>query len=187
MDPNQIPNFEGGSSNSHWAHTVQFNLTVVDSKVAHLVVSSPDLNNYPVSNTIFTRPAESGKLADVSVSLNDDTFAINIGKDKNGKAIIDSTNRKLLLSDKFSEMGFIVPTTRLWGLGQRNGRLFLDSGSYTLFARGRQETLPEEDFLGGKSGNHIHPFILGQSADKTFFGIFFANSGPQHFEIIHYT
>jgi alpha-glucosidase (family GH31 glycosyl hydrolase) len=110
-----------------------------------------------------------------------------LGRDKDGTPIIDTTNRKLLLSDKFSEMGIIVPTTRLWGLGQRNGRLFLDSGSYTLFARGREESLPEEDYLGGKSGNHIHPFILGQSKDKTFFGIFYANAGAQHFEIVHFT
>lgn len=84
-------------------------------------------------------------------------------------------------------MGLIVPTRRLFGLGQRNGNLKLDSGSYTLLARGRKEYLSPEDYLGGKQGNHIHPFIMGQSDDGSFFGIFFPNAGVQHFEIIHFT
>lgn len=140
MDPQQIPNINGDTTNNKWADTVQFNLTVIDGQAAHLTVFSPD-NSYPVPNDLFVRPAEAGKLADVGASLDTNNFAIKLGKDTTGKPIIDTTNRKLLLSDKFSEMGIIVPTTRLWGLGQRNGRLFLDSGSYTLFARGRDESL----------------------------------------------
>jgi alpha-glucosidase (family GH31 glycosyl hydrolase) len=67
-----------------------------------------------------------------------------------GNATINTLNRKLLVSSKYSEMGLIVPTRRLFGLGQRNGKFKLDSGSYTMLSRGRKEYLPAEDYLGGK-------------------------------------
>jgi len=35
--------------------------------------------------------------------------------------IMSSFNRKMLVSTRFSEVGFVVPTKRCYGLGTRNG------------------------------------------------------------------
>jgi hypothetical protein len=43
-----------------------------------------------------------------------------------------------------------------------------------------------DDGLGDKSGNHIHPFVLCQTQDKDFFGMFFVGTAPQQFEVITY-
>jgi alpha-glucosidase (family GH31 glycosyl hydrolase) len=173
-----------------WATTVQLTVQAIDSSTVYLKVNSPDLPYYAVPNDIFpAQPVDpSANLTDLDVALNASAFQITMGKSAlSGNATINTLNRKLLVSSKYSEMGLIVPTRRLFGLGQRNGKFKLDSGSYTMLARGREEFLPAEDYLGGKQGNHIHPFILGQTDDKSFFGIFYANTGVQHFEIIHFT
>lgn len=96
--------------------------------------------------------------------------------------------RKFIVTDLYSEIGFVLPTQRCFGLGQRNGKFQLDSGTYSFNARSRDESLPEDDGLGGKSGNHIHPFMLCQSgsAKKDFFGMFFASTGPQVFEVVKF-
>ena len=95
--------------------------------------------------------------------------------------------RKMLVTDLYSEVGFVLPTQRCFGLGQRNGKFQLDQGTYTFNVRGRDESLPQDDGLGGKSGNHIHPFMLCQTEiKKDFFGMFFASTGPQVFEIVKF-
>lgn len=61
-------------------------------------------------------------------------------------------------------------------------------GTYSLNARARDDGSPEDDGLGGKSANHIHPFMLCQTEKKKdFFGIFFASTQPQVFEIVKFT
>lgn len=190
VDPTTIPNIAADNSNNKWAKVVQVTCLPIKSNVLHMTVGSTDLPSYQVSNDIWTPPTKDdlAKISDMSVLLDAKKFQLTIGKSaKSGNPTINTLNRKLLVSSKYSEMGLIVPTRRLFGLGQRNGKLALDSGSYTLLARGRKEYLPAEDYLGGKQGNHIHPFVMGQSDDGSFFGIFFPNAGVQHFEIIHFT
>ena len=80
-------------------------------------------------------------------------------------------------------MGFILPSKRCYGLGQRNSQFQLSYGSYTLHSRFRKD-LPTDNGLGDKNGNHIHPFIMCQTQDKDFMGMFFVGSAPQQFEII---
>lgn len=38
--------------------------------------------------------------------------------------------------------------------------------------------MPNDNAEGGLNGPHIHPFLLGQTANKDFFGIFFVGSAP---------
>lgn len=95
--------------------------------------------------------------------------------------------RKLVLTDFYSEIGFVLPTQRCFGLGQRNGQFQVNQGTYSFNARAHAESLPTDDGLGGKSGNHIHPFLLCQTEQKKdFFGMFFASTGPQVFEVVKF-
>lgn len=55
-----------------------------------------------------------------------------------------------------------------------------------MHSRFREAGIPEDDSLGGKNGNHIHPFILCQTTDKDFFGMFFVSTSPQTFEVIQF-
>lgn len=52
-------------------------------------------------------------------------------------------------------------------------------------ARGRFGEMPVDDNLGGKGGNHIHPFVLCQTQTSSeFFGMFFVSNAPQIFEVV---
>lgn len=102
-----------------------------------------------------------------------------------GEVLISTYNRKLLVTDEFSEMGFILPSQRCYGLGQRNGQFKLAEGAYTMWAKYRDEGLPEDDAFGGKNGNHIQPFIMCQTANSSdWVGMFFVGNAPQVFEVI---
>ncbi len=61
-------------------------------------------------------------------------------------------------------------------------------GTYSYNVRHRDDSLPLDDGLGGKSANHIQPFLLCQTETrKDFFGMFFASTAPQVFEVVKYT
>ena len=46
---------------------------------------------------------------------------------------ITTEKRKLFLSDKYSEMGILLPTRKCFGLGIRNNaKLMIEEGLYTL-------------------------------------------------------
>jgi len=79
----------------------------------------------------------------------------------------------------YSEIGFVLPSQRCFGLGQRNGQFQLSSGMYTLHNKGRDTEIPVDARLGDSSGNHIHPFVLCQTKEtKDFFGMFFVSTAP---------
>ena len=87
--------------------------------------------------------------------------------------MITTKHRKLIVSEKYSEIGFVLPTRRLFGLGMQNRQFMLSNGTYTLWSSGRETPMPQDKGFGYYSGSHIHPFIMGQTKNKDFFGIFF--------------
>jgi len=62
----------------------------------------------------------------------------------------------------------------------------LSNGTYTHWSSGRETFLPQEKGFGYYSGSHIHPFIMGQTKNKDFFGIFFLGTAASSFEILHF-
>lgn len=79
---------------------------------------------------------------------------------KNG--FINTINRKLVIQDKFSEMGLLLETNKLFGLGLSNREFRLKTdATYTLWSKGRHETMDEDTGLGGFQGAQSFPFILG--------------------------
>jgi len=60
----------------------------------------------------------------------------------------------------------------------------LQKGTYSLWSKSTEQGLPVDKAQGGQSGPHIHPFILCQTANKDFFGIFFVSTAAQNFEVV---
>ncbi len=70
------------------------------------------------------------------------------------------------MSEKVSEIGFVLPSARIMGLGHRNGQYIVKPGTYTMWAKGRdqfKEYMVEDDGLGGKNGPSVHPFVMVQA------------------------
>ena len=66
----------------------------------------------------------------------------------------------MVISEKFSEIGFVLPTKRIFGLGQRNSKFQLTNGTYTLFSTSAEKGLPTDNGEGRFGGPHVHPFLL---------------------------
>jgi len=93
-----------------------------------------------------------------------------------------------LIEDKFSEIGLVLPNSRIFGLGLSNRQFRLGTDStYTLWSKGRQvEPMPEDKGIGGMQGSQVHPFILGQNENrKDWYGLFFVGAQAESFEVIN--
>lgn len=124
----------------------------------------------PVSNAFEAR------LTQIGFEYNLNPFSFNLSNIYNTETIISTDKRKLVVGEKFSELGLRLPTKRVYGLGQHNSQIQLKNGTYSLWARSFDGPLPYDNGNGGVSGSHIHPFLLCQTQNKDFFGIFFVGT-----------
>lgn len=94
---------------------------------------------FAVPEKIFKRPATTieARLSQLGFEMNTSPFSIGFNNRYTGKRIVSTANRKLVVSEKFSEIGFTLPTQRVFGLGQHNAQFKLTNGTYSLYARGR--------------------------------------------------
>lgn len=92
--------------------------------------------------------------------------------------LLTTANQTFIMWDKYMQMDLVLPTRRIYGLGERNREFTLKEGTWTMWANG-QET-PYDDGSGGKQVYGVHPFVLVQTAKKgEFMGVFFRNSNAQ--------
>lgn len=83
----------------------------------------------------------------------------------------------MLITEKYMQIGFKLPSNKAYGFGERKGQLRLIDGVYTMWTSGQPV---ETDFgTGDKQGSGVHPFLLVPSGDDgQFIGILFDNSQP---------
>lgn len=87
--------------------------------------------------------------------------------------------------DKFIQMDFILPSQRIFGLGERVREFQLTEGTWTMWASGQNSAY--DDGTGRRGAYGVHPFMLVQGSKKDdFFGIYFRNSNAQS-PIIRFT
>lgn len=184
VNPANIPTAFQNPKNKNNVGTdsVQFNIDMVDNFDVRMTFR--DSNVLPtdkvVSDEVFPRPVLSfeARLTQVGFETFTDTFGFSFNNIYTKNTILTTEKRKLFISDKFSEIGFVLPSQRCYGLGQRNGQFLVDQGTYTLHSRFRDRGVETDDGLGNKNGNHMLPFIMCQTQDKDFVGMFFVSNFP---------
>jgi lysosomal alpha-glucosidase len=102
------------------------------------------------------------------------------------KTLFDSRKRRLVVSDKYLEVGFVLPSQVLFGLGQHNSKFLLTEGKWTMFNRD-QPGSPIAEADGNAHLYGTHPFLMAKTEDDKFVGILFYNSNPQQVEIRYST
>ena len=189
------PTYIINSKNNDWSARINVSVTMNQGQQARVLLTNPDLDPQDAARRIVNedflpRPnlEIESRLQQVGFHYNATAaFAFNFTDIYSQETLVSTMYRKLLITDLYSEVGLVLPTQRCFGLGQRNGKFQVNQGTYTFNARARDESLPQDDGLGGKSGNHMHPFIMCQTNQtKEFFGLFFVSTGPQVFEVIKY-
>ena len=110
------------------------------------------------------------------------SFSVN-----GAKSELTTANRNLYISDRFSELGMLIPSRNCFGLGERNSKFKVSSGYYTMYPSLRADGMPADDALGGKGGNHIIPVlqcIVTEDFKPSSFGLMFISSSPIVIEIL---
>ena len=76
-------------------------------------------NQYRVSDEAFPRPVLSfeARFTQVGFVQKTNPYSFSMSNIYNGETLISTERRKLIVSDKFSEIGFNLPTNRVFGLG----------------------------------------------------------------------
>jgi hypothetical protein len=118
VNPTSIPN----ALNNQFAEHIQYTFGLCGSNCISFHLQDTDrTNQFKVSDSVFKEPVyEDKQLKDLNLTISSkDSFSFGL-KNADEKDIFSTTNRKLLISEKFSEVGFTLPTRRLFGLGQHN-------------------------------------------------------------------
>jgi len=91
-------------------------------------------------------------------SFNHTPFSFAFKNDKDGSQVISTKGSTFYLSDKFIQMDIELPTTRLFGLGERKHEFLLGQGTWTMWTSG--QFTPYDDGTGWKQVYGVHPFLL---------------------------
>ncbi|XP_076109492.1 lysosomal alpha-glucosidase-like [Mytilus galloprovincialis] len=97
---------------------------------------------------------------------------LKVSRKSSSSVVFDSTVAPMTFTDQYMEITVAVPTSNLYGLGERTGSLKLkpeDGPKVTFWARD-QPPDPDKNLYGS------HPFLLGIESDGKAFGIFLLNS-----------
>lgn len=101
------------------------------------------------------------------------------------RVLLTTKDQSLVLMDKFIQMDFLLPSQRLYGLGERVHDFQLEEGTWTMWAIGLDS--PVDDGMGRKGVYGVHPFVLVQTEVKgDYIGIFFRNSNAMS-PVVKYT
>jgi hypothetical protein len=80
-----------------------------------------DDKQYKVSDVAFERPVMSFEARFTQVGFeqsgSDQPYSFNFSDIYTGETLISTYKRKLVIEEKFSEIGFVLPTKRIFGLG----------------------------------------------------------------------
>ena len=113
---------------------------------------------------------------------NEENFSFSIKDFANDEIVLDTTNKTFIMSDKFQEIGFILPSQILFGLGQSNSKFLLTEGNWTMFNRDRSGN-PTASGNGKDNTYGSHPFLMWKTNKNKFIGILFYNSNAQQVSI----
>jgi len=115
-------------------------------------------------------------------NTNEENFSFSMKDFQTGDIVFDTSKRALVMSDKYLEIGYVLPSQILFGLGQHNSKFLLSEGNWTMFNRDRSGS-PVADGEGNKQTYGTHPFLMCKTQNNKFIGILFYNSNAQEVNI----
>ena len=111
-----------------------------------------------------------------------DKFEFKMTDFETDEVVFDSIDRSLIMTDKYLEIGFRLPSTILFGLGQHNAKFLLKEGNWTMWNRDRNGS-PVATGQGNNQTYGTHPFLMCKTKNNKFIGMLFYNSNAQEVNI----
>lgn len=126
MNPRYVEN----STNNTWGMNAMVKVEMNSNNQVKVLVLNADTNQNEtqrrlVNSKLFPRPKVEieARLQQAGFKYNaTGSFAFNLTDIYTDETLVTTTYRKMILTDFYSEIGFVLPTQRCFGLGQRNGK-----------------------------------------------------------------
>lgn len=165
--------------NNQLIKNINFAVDMTDYTVARLIMTDADSTRYAVPKKVVNAPESNNNMrldmVGFSYKLNPFSIAFKDSSD-NSNVFLTTEGQTLLMSDKFIQMDFKLPSQRMYGFGERVREFQLTEGTWTMWADGGNSPY-DDGSTGRKQVYGVHPFILVQGKQKgDFFGMYFRNS-----------
>jgi alpha-glucosidase (family GH31 glycosyl hydrolase) len=95
--------------------------------------------------------------------------------------LINTKDEDFLAMSHYMQIGFKLPTRRLFGFGERTRDFQLSEGTYSIYSAMNDDVV--DDGQPGKEGMGQHPFLMAQLRNATFFGVYINNANAQQITI----
>ena len=153
---------------------VRFNIT--DNFESRFVL--PEEEPFPFSNRSKKNTYDYIDDVKYRVRIQDEPFQLNITNRITGEVILslDTVKNPFIFEDHYLDFTFILPSSYIYGLGERTFDFKLKSGKYTLYNRDQYGVV--EDGSGGKNLYGSHPMYLNRDLNGSYHVNFFRNSLP---------
>ena len=123
-----------------------------------------------------------GNDSEIETFLHENPFYFEIKRTSNQEVLFSSKDTHITFLKNFRSLGTPLPTSYIFGLGERNNIDFkLDEGIYTLMNRDNEGIL--ENGIGGNNIYGSHPVYLTKEKSGLFHVVFMQNSHPMDVEI----
>ena len=151
-------------------------INITDNLSSRFVL--PNTEPFPYQND--TKRTFYDYLDDVNyrVNIQDDPFQIDIIKKSSGETILslDTARYPFKFEQHFLDFTVLLPSSYIYGLGERTFDFKLKRGKYTMYNRDQYGV--EEDGNGGKNLYGSHPMYLNRDRSGNYHVNFLRNSLP---------
>lgn len=164
--------------NNKLISNVSFEFGQVDYQIAMATFSDATNDRWSIPERFATkRQTQMTMRLDMSgfeLLKNPFGFKFTDTRDKSN-TLLTTEGQTFIMYDKFMQMDLILPTRRVFGLGERRKEFGLTEGTWTMWANG-QET-PYDTGNAGHQTYGVHPFMLIQTKNPgQYMGVYFRNS-----------
>eukprot|EP00347_Sterkiella_histriomuscorum_P014109 403362137 len=175
-------------ANNKFIQNLKFSFDMQSYRVARLSLTDNDNKRFSIPESAVPKPGNDLsmrlEMLGFTYSLNPFSFTFTDVIDQNN-VYLTTKGQTLVMTDKFIQVDFLLPSQRIFGFGERAHNFMLSEGTYTMWATGQDQKI--DDGLGRLGTYGVHPFVLVQGKNKDdFFGIYFRNSNAQS-PVIKYT
>lgn len=127
--------------NNELVKELVYTVDMLSTSVARLVVASGEGPRFSIPVGLLKNDSgnPTGRMELMGLSLNrpQESFGIRMVDVLDPTSeILTSVGQTLLFADKYIQMDFQLPTTRVYGLGDRVHQFRLDEGAFTMWASG---------------------------------------------------
>ena len=117
--------------------------------VAFLKLTDNEHPRFDIPESVLAKPHAGTQypLSTVKFRYNKAPFTFFFGSVASDDAMVDTVGEAFVFEDKFIQMGFKLPSQRIFGFGERKMDFMLEEGAYTMWSNG--QVPPYDDGTGG--------------------------------------